>query len=72
MPCLPDGDSRQCPSGRPGTGWLDADDTISATAVADDVEEGKPAPDPVEHALELGPPSTVRPRTAGPGRTRPD
>jgi HAD superfamily hydrolase (TIGR01509 family) len=32
---------------------LDADDAITATASADDVEEGKPAPEPVEHALEL-------------------
>ncbi|MDT9695718.1 HAD family hydrolase [Streptomyces sp. P17] len=30
-----------------------ADDAISATASADDVERGKPAPEPVEHALEL-------------------
>ncbi|MFE7857464.1 HAD family hydrolase [Streptomyces sp. NPDC057403] len=30
-----------------------ADDAITATASADDVEEGKPAPEPVEHALEL-------------------
>ncbi|MFK4103310.1 HAD family hydrolase [Streptomyces sp. NPDC019531] len=30
-----------------------ADDAIVATASADDVEEGKPAPEPVEHALEL-------------------
>jgi HAD superfamily hydrolase (TIGR01509 family) len=30
-----------------------ADDAITATASADDVEEGKPAPDPVEQALEL-------------------
>lgn len=30
-----------------------ADDAIMATASADDVEEGKPAPEPVEHALEL-------------------
>ncbi|MFF7330143.1 HAD family hydrolase [Streptomyces sp. NPDC090306] len=34
-------------------GALDADDAITATASADDVESGKPAPDPVEHALEL-------------------
>ncbi|MGW7355255.1 HAD family hydrolase [Streptomyces sp. NPDC054802] len=32
---------------------VDADDAITATASADDVEEGKPAPDPVEQALEL-------------------
>ncbi|HET6357400.1 HAD family hydrolase [Streptomyces sp.] len=32
---------------------IDADDAISASASADDVEAGKPAPDPVEHALEL-------------------
>ncbi|MFF1301316.1 HAD family hydrolase [Streptomyces sp. NPDC058307] len=32
---------------------IDADDAIMATASADDVEEGKPAPEPVEHALEL-------------------
>ncbi|MFM9627226.1 HAD family hydrolase [Streptomyces galilaeus] len=32
---------------------LDADEAITATASADDVEEGKPAPEPVEHALEL-------------------
>lgn len=32
---------------------LSADDAITATASADDVEEGKPAPEPVEHALEL-------------------
>ncbi|MEV5438410.1 HAD family hydrolase [Streptomyces sp. NPDC052682] len=32
---------------------LDADDAIAAVAGADDVEEGKPAPEPVEHALEL-------------------
>ncbi|MHC3467270.1 HAD family hydrolase [Streptomyces sp. 7R007] len=32
---------------------LSADDAIAATASADDVEEGKPAPEPVEHALEL-------------------
>ncbi|MFD9220524.1 HAD family hydrolase [Streptomyces sp. NPDC060064] len=32
---------------------IDADDAISATASADDVERGKPAPDPVEHALKL-------------------
>jgi HAD superfamily hydrolase (TIGR01549 family) len=32
---------------------IDADEAIMATASADDVEEGKPAPEPVEHALEL-------------------
>ncbi|GKQ33799.1 HAD family hydrolase [Streptomyces sp. A012304] len=32
---------------------LDADEAITATASADDVERGKPAPEPVEHALEL-------------------
>ncbi|MFJ8074467.1 HAD family hydrolase [Streptomyces sp. NPDC096176] len=32
---------------------IDADDAISATASSDDVDEGKPAPEPVEHALEL-------------------
>ncbi|MER5428228.1 HAD family hydrolase [Streptomyces sp. NPDC002588] len=32
---------------------LDADDAIEATASADDVTEGKPAPEPVEHALGL-------------------
>lgn len=32
---------------------IDADDAISATASADDVDEGKPAPDPVHHALDL-------------------
>ncbi|MEV6961157.1 HAD family hydrolase [Streptomyces sp. NPDC051207] len=32
---------------------LDADDAITATASAEDVTEGKPAPEPVEHALEL-------------------
>ncbi|MFJ3223052.1 HAD family hydrolase [Streptomyces sp. NPDC086783] len=32
---------------------IDADDAIKATASADDVEQGKPAPEPVEHALEL-------------------
>ncbi|WP_149180387.1 HAD family hydrolase [Streptomyces sp. TRM49041] len=30
-----------------------ADDAISAVASADDIEEGKPAPDPVRHAMEL-------------------
>ncbi|MEV6734285.1 MULTISPECIES: HAD family hydrolase [unclassified Streptomyces] len=32
---------------------IDADDAPTATASSDDVEEGKPAPDPVHHALEL-------------------
>ncbi|MGW0080230.1 HAD family hydrolase [Streptomyces sp. NPDC003393] len=32
---------------------IDADDAIAATAGADDVDKGKPAPEPVEHALEL-------------------
>ncbi|MFI9802888.1 HAD family hydrolase [Streptomyces sp. NPDC052301] len=32
---------------------IDADDAIADTASADDVEEGKPAPEPVEHALKL-------------------
>ncbi|MFF9126467.1 HAD family hydrolase [Streptomyces sp. NPDC014889] len=32
---------------------IDADEAITATASSDDVEEGKPAPEPVEHALEL-------------------
>jgi HAD superfamily hydrolase (TIGR01509 family) len=32
---------------------IDADDAIAATASADDVDQGKPAPEPVEHALEL-------------------
>ncbi|MFF8941939.1 HAD family hydrolase [Streptomyces sp. NPDC014864] len=32
---------------------IDADDAIAATASADDVTEGKPAPEPVEHALDL-------------------
>ncbi|WP_199547604.1 HAD family hydrolase [Streptomyces sp. N35] len=32
---------------------IDADDAIFATASADDVSEGKPAPEPVEHALRL-------------------
>ncbi|WP_324788147.1 HAD family hydrolase [Streptomyces sp. H51] len=32
---------------------IDADDAITAMAGADDVEQGKPAPEPVEHALEL-------------------
>ncbi|MCX4804569.1 HAD family hydrolase [Streptomyces sp. NBC_01214] len=32
---------------------VDADDAITATASSDDVSEGKPAPDPVHHALGL-------------------
>jgi HAD superfamily hydrolase (TIGR01509 family) len=32
---------------------IDADDAIAATASADDVEAGKPSPEPVEHALDL-------------------
>jgi HAD superfamily hydrolase (TIGR01509 family) len=32
---------------------IDADDAITATASADDVDAGKPAPEPVQHALEL-------------------
>ncbi|MET9256249.1 HAD family hydrolase [Streptomyces sp. NPDC048182] len=32
---------------------IDADDAITDTASADDVSAGKPAPEPVEHALEL-------------------
>ncbi|MCX5417891.1 HAD family hydrolase [Streptomyces sp. NBC_00059] len=32
---------------------LDADDVISGTASADDVDEGKPAPDPIRHAMEI-------------------
>jgi HAD superfamily hydrolase (TIGR01509 family) len=32
---------------------IDADDAITATASAEDVEAGKPSPEPVEHALEL-------------------
>ncbi|MFK0232638.1 HAD family hydrolase [Streptomyces vinaceus] len=32
---------------------VDADDAIAATASSDDVEEGKPSPDPVHHALDL-------------------
>ncbi|MDT9686589.1 HAD family hydrolase [Streptomyces sp. TRM76323] len=32
---------------------IDADDAVTAIAAADDTEEGKPAPDPVRHALEL-------------------
>ncbi|MEU6843355.1 HAD family hydrolase [Streptomyces sp. NPDC046716] len=34
-------------------GAIDADDVITAIASADDVRAGKPAPDPVEHALSL-------------------
>ncbi|MEV6680556.1 HAD-IA family hydrolase [Streptomyces erythrochromogenes] len=34
-------------------GAIGADDAIHATASADDVSEGKPAPDPVVHALAL-------------------
>ncbi|MYQ48610.1 HAD-IA family hydrolase [Streptomyces sp. SID4985] len=40
---------------------LDADEAIKATASADDVSEGKPAPEPVEQALEL---AGVRPENA--------
>ncbi|MFF1414570.1 HAD family hydrolase [Streptomyces sp. NPDC058289] len=32
---------------------IGAEDAITDTATSDDVEEGKPAPDPVQHALEL-------------------
>ncbi|MFC8508696.1 HAD family hydrolase [Streptomyces sp. NPDC057411] len=32
---------------------VDADDALTDTASADDVERGKPAPDPIEHALSL-------------------
>ncbi|MEV4338976.1 HAD family hydrolase [Streptomyces sp. NPDC049590] len=32
---------------------IGADDAITATASSDDVQQGKPAPEPVEHALEL-------------------
>ncbi|WP_432118161.1 HAD family hydrolase [Streptomyces sp. bgisy032] len=32
---------------------IDADEAITATASADDVDAGKPSPEPVEHALEL-------------------
>ncbi|MFE2378783.1 HAD family hydrolase [Streptomyces sp. NPDC059398] len=32
---------------------IDADDALSDTASSDDVSEGKPAPEPVRHALEL-------------------
>ncbi|GGW11748.1 haloacid dehalogenase [Streptomyces narbonensis] len=40
---------------------VDADDAITDTATSDDVERGKPAPDPVHHALDL---VGVRPRSA--------
>ncbi|MFE4306194.1 HAD family hydrolase [Streptomyces sp. NPDC056517] len=32
---------------------VDADDAIAETSTSDDVEEGKPAPEPVRHALRL-------------------
>ncbi|MFF5402892.1 HAD family hydrolase [Streptomyces misionensis] len=32
---------------------IDADEAITDTASSDDVQQGKPAPEPVEHALEL-------------------
>lgn len=32
---------------------IDADEAISETASADDVDTGKPAPDPIHHALDL-------------------
>ncbi|MFB7588778.1 HAD family hydrolase [Streptomyces sp. NPDC056169] len=32
---------------------IDADDAIAETSTSDDVEEGKPAPEPVRHALRL-------------------
>ncbi|MFJ4953471.1 HAD family hydrolase [Streptomyces sp. NPDC088760] len=32
---------------------IDADDAITGMASAEDVQQGKPAPEPVEHALEL-------------------
>ncbi|MDV5144032.1 HAD family hydrolase [Streptomyces sp. SBC-4] len=32
---------------------IDADDAIAETGTSDDVEEGKPAPEPVRHALRL-------------------
>lgn len=32
---------------------IDADEAITETASADDVAAGKPAPDPVRHALDL-------------------
>ncbi|MEU5822228.1 HAD family hydrolase [Streptomyces sp. NPDC047803] len=34
-------------------GALDADDVISGTASSDDVEDGKPAPDPIRYAREI-------------------
>jgi len=34
-------------------GALDADDVISGTASSDDVDEGKPAPDPIRHAMDI-------------------
>ncbi|MFB7512633.1 HAD family hydrolase [Streptomyces sp. NPDC056144] len=34
-------------------GAIGADEAIAATATSDDVDEGKPAPDPIEHALGL-------------------
>ncbi|MFD8148419.1 HAD family hydrolase [Streptomyces sp. NPDC059708] len=37
-----------------------ADDAISDTATSDDVEQGKPAPDPVRHALDLAKVPTSR------------
>ncbi|WP_031055971.1 HAD family hydrolase [Streptomyces ochraceiscleroticus] len=39
---------------------IDADDAIMDTASADDVSEGKPAPEPVEHARELAGVATER------------
>ncbi|MEU3061541.1 HAD family hydrolase [Streptomyces subrutilus] len=32
---------------------VDADDALTATSTSDDVAEGKPAPEPVRHALDL-------------------
>ncbi|MEU2027149.1 HAD family hydrolase [Streptomyces sp. NPDC016469] len=32
---------------------LDADDVIAGTASSDDVDEGKPAPDPIRHAMDI-------------------
>ncbi|MGZ2358156.1 HAD family hydrolase [Streptomyces sp. 372A] len=32
---------------------LDADDVIAGTASSDDVDEGKPAPDPICHAMDI-------------------
>ncbi|MFF5448657.1 HAD family hydrolase [Streptomyces sp. NPDC012888] len=32
---------------------IDADEAITETATSDDVEQGKPAPDPILHALDL-------------------